>query len=303
MTEGCELNCEEVRDLLSPYLDRELTSEEMTAIAEHLESCPDCMHKSTVFGQLSRIIKHWEGIKASEENRQRLMEQVRRADAERRRGKLLPVFILVLLAAALLTGGTAALVVWLAGGGGEEGSGSEERQVLAECVHKAGRVEVVTDGARVLVRGPRALRAGQAVSCQLGAAAQLRWPARGVARTDFLLHGPAEMVLNDENTLIIEEQGRLVFHVQTGALPPRVAAGRWTVVLSGGPAVGLVELAAGGGIRVAMLKGEVRLGEGGPRIRAGTELTMDAGGALGAPRTVSDPAEFELLAPPADSAD
>ncbi len=299
MTEGRELNCEEVRELLSPYLDRELTSDEMTDIAGHLEECPDCMHKSTIFGQLSRVIKHWEGIKASEEVKAKLMDKVRRDSTRQQAKKTLPLMLLLLLAGALLLGGTAALVVWLLGQS-ENGGGGNQRTAVAECVHKANRVEVITSGAPVLVKGRRTLYKGQTLLCNLGAAAQLRWPATGKSRAAFVLRGPARLELIDAGTPKLEKQGTLVFHFEaTMADGPgfSLRAGSWTLVVPQDhrPIVGLVELKPDGGIRVAMLSGSVRLGEGGPRVKAGTEVTMDSGGTLGAPRDVTDKAAFDLL--------
>jgi len=299
MTEGRELNCDEVRELLSPYLDRELTSDEMTDIARHLEDCPECMHKSTIFGQLSRVIKHWEGIKASEEVKRKLMEKVRRDSTRQKARKTLPLMLMLLLAGALLLGGCAALVVWLLSQNGN-GGGSGERTAVAECVHKANRVEVITSGAPVPVKGRRKLYRGQTLLCNLGAAAQLRWPAEGAARAALVLRGPARLELVDSGIPRLEEQGTLVFHFEpTMSDGPgfSLKAGNWILVVpqEHRPIVGLVELRPGGGVRVAMLKGSVRLGTGGPSVKAGTEVTMDSGGTLGAPRKVTDKAAFDLL--------
>jgi anti-sigma factor (TIGR02949 family) len=295
MTEGRELDCEEVRELLSPYQDRELTPDEMTAIAEHLERCPDCMHKSTIFGQLSKIIKHWEGIKASEDAKAHLLDRVRRLSTRTQTKKTLPLLLLLILAGALVLGGAAALIPWFLSEG--EGDGPE-RTAVASCVHKDGRVEVVTDGAPVRVEGRRTLHAGQELRCNLGAAAQLTWPAGGKTRATFVLRGPAKLVLANESTLRLRHRGTLVFHLPAGGVLaelPVVLADRWKIVLPPGNAVGLVELTGEGGIRVAMLEGSVRLGEGGPRVTAGTVITMDKGGALGTPKEITDRAAFELL--------
>jgi anti-sigma factor (TIGR02949 family) len=286
------LNCEEVRELLSPYLDRELTSDEMTDIAGHLEECPDCMHKSTVFGQLSRVVKHWEGIKASEEAKRKLMEKVRRASTRQQARKTLPVMLLLLLAGALLLGATAALVVWLLDRGE---TATVTRTAVASCRHQVNRVEVVTGGAKVLITARRKLYKDQALLCNLGAAAQLRWPAGGQLRSTFVLRGPARLKLTDETTLTLETQGTLVFHTRAGGSSLRVVADRWKVVLPDAEAIGLVELTADNGIRVAMLTGSVRLGEGGPRVNSGTEVAMDSGGTLSAPKQVTDKAAFDLL--------
>jgi anti-sigma factor (TIGR02949 family) len=297
MTEGGELNCEEVRELLSPYLDRELTSDEMTSIARHLEDCPDCMHKSTVFGQLSRVIKHWEGIKASEEARHKLMEQVRRASTRTQAKKTLPLLLLAILAGALVLGGAAALVVWFLAPPAQVDP-EPDRDPVVECVHRANRVEVVVAGARVRVTGRRTIYAGQELRCNLGAAAQLNWPAAERPRAQLVLHGPASLKLVDERTLLLRSQGRLVFHLTPGgggAPPPVIRADRWKVILPSGAAVGMVELTAEGALRVAMLSGSVRLGEGGPSVTAGKEIEIDAGGAMKGPSAIRDRKAFDLL--------
>jgi anti-sigma factor (TIGR02949 family) len=110
------LNCDEVRELLSPYLDRELTGEEMTALGEHLDSCKECAAKSAIFGQLSKILNHWEGVQASNNAREHLSEQLRKINREtgqQDQSRPLSMLLLALLAGALLLGGLTALIVWL----------------------------------------------------------------------------------------------------------------------------------------------------------------------------------------------
>jgi len=290
------LDCAEVRELLSPYLDRELTVEEMTAIAEHLEDCKDCAEQSTIFGQLSRVIKHWEGIRASEETRRELVEKVRRVSTRARAKRTLPLALLALLAGALLLGGTAALVVWLLGQ--REPSG-DDRPAAAECVETAGRVEVVHGGAPVYVRGRRKLYAGQELRCNRGSAAQVEIPAAKDPRLRLVLRGPGRLRFAEGPPTLLE--GKLVFHLKAtmgdGPGYP-MKAGRWTVLLpmDHNPAVGMIELTPEGGIRVAMLEGSVQLGAKGPRVKAGTEVTMDSGGKLSPPKRIADPKAFDLLA-------
>ncbi len=293
------MDCEEARELLSPYLDRELTPEEMTAIAEHLEDCKDCAEQSTIFGQLSRIVKHWEGIRSPEETRRELVEKMRRAGTRKEGKKTLPLVLLALLAGALLLGGAAALVVWLLGRGGPSGDG---RTVAAECVQTEGRVEVVVeDGARVGVEGRRRLYAGQKLVCGRGSAAQVEIPAAKDPRLRLVLRGPGQIEINQPTPSLLE--GKLVFHLKAtmadGSGYPMKAgeAGRWTVVLprDHNPTVGMIELTPEGGIRVAMLKGSVRLGTGGLEVKAGTEVTMDSGGTLSPPGKISNPQDFDLL--------
>jgi anti-sigma factor (TIGR02949 family) len=291
------LNCQEVRELLSPYLDRELTSEEMTDIAMHLESCKACMEQSTVFGQLSRVIKHWEGIQATEEVKRRLMEQVRGAEEKRRDGRrTLPLALLALLAGALLVGGAGALLVYFMERA-PAGDPGDRRAEVAECVRTAGRAELVDGGVPVRLEAPRKLRAGQELSCTMGAAAQIEGRADAAGRRwRAVLHGPGRLQVAEGLPELLE--GRLALHpAAAGGGEGVLKVGRWAVVLPAGeaaPAV-LAELLADGGLRVAVLRGSARIGAGGPLVAAGTEVTMDAGGVLSAPKPVADPAAFALL--------
>jgi anti-sigma factor (TIGR02949 family) len=292
------LDCDEVRELLSPYLDRELTSEEMTRIAEHLESCPDCMHKSTIFGQLSKVIKHWEGIQASEEAKRKLVERVRTISTREGLRRTFPVALLALLAGALLLGGGAALAVWLLRGSGGSGGASGRGPAAAECVHKVNKAEVVVDGAPILIEGRRRIYPGQELRCNLGAAVQVRWPAEGRAVAKLVLRGPGALQITDARSFHLQS-GTLVFDV--GASPPSapagpaIRAGMWEIVLPSGGCRGLVELTPGGGVRVASLTGALRLGPGGPEVPAGRERTMQQGGALSPPKDVADKRIFDLL--------
>lgn len=289
------MDCAEVKELLSPYLDRELTVEEMTAIAEHLEDCRDCAEQSTIFGQLSRVIKHWEGIRASEETRRELVEKVRRVSTRARAKRTLPLALLALLAGALLLGGTAALVVWLLGQ--REPSG-DDRPAAAECVQTAGRVEVVQGGAPVYVRGRRKLYAGQELRCNRGSAAQVEIPAAKDPWLRLVLRGPGRLRFAEGPPTLLE--GRLIFRraatMADGQGYP-IAAGRWTVMLpmTHSETVGMIELTPEGGIRVGVLEGSVRLGAGGPEVKAGTEVTMDSGGTLSPPKKIGNPRDFDLL--------
>jgi hypothetical protein len=290
------LNCQEVRELLSPYLDRELTGQEMTDIAVHLEGCKDCMEQSTVFGQLSRVIKHWEGIQATEKIKHQLMEQVRSAEEKHRDGRrTLPLALLALLAGALLVGGAAALLVYFMERA-PRGAPDEGRPEAGECTRTEGRAELVDGGVPVRLEAPRKLRIGQEVRCSLGAAAQIEGRADAEGRRwRAVLHGPGSLLLGEGLPELVE--GRLVLHPAAGAGEQLLKVGRWTVVLPAedrATAV-LVELLADGGLRLAVQSGSARIGAGGPLVAAGTEVTMDAGGVLSAPKPVADPKIFALL--------
>ncbi|MHC4914028.1 MAG: anti-sigma factor [Planctomycetota bacterium] len=289
------MDCDEVRELLSPYLDRELTPDEMTRIAEHLESCPDCMHKSTIFGQLSKVIKHWEGIQASEEARRKLVERVRTMSTRDGLRRTFPVALLVLLAGALLIGGATALAVWVLRGTGEGGG---RGPAAVECVHKVNKAEVVVDGAPILIEGRRRIYPGQDLRCNLGAAVQIRWPAEGRAAANLVLRGPGALKVVDASSFQLES-GTLVFDVPaappSGGGGPRIRAGSWEITLPAGGCRGLAELTPGGGLRVASRTGAIRLGPGGPEVLPGKERTIESGGALSPPKDVADPRIFDML--------
>lgn len=49
------MNCSEVQDRLSAYFDGELTADEQSTVAAHLEGCSACGEELTAFGKLSEI--------------------------------------------------------------------------------------------------------------------------------------------------------------------------------------------------------------------------------------------------------
>jgi anti-sigma factor (TIGR02949 family) len=288
------VNCDEAKELLSPFLDRELTEGEMTAVAAHLEQCPHCTEHSTLFSQLSRVLKHWEGVRASEEARRALAERIRSAgapDAPSRR--TLPMAILALLAGALLAGGGGALVVYLLR---QQSDTPPPRPAVARCVATAGRVEVVTDGIPVQILGERDLFAGQELRCNLGGAAQLELPGRAQAR--LLLRGTGRLTLGGDGLRLGE--GALTFHIPAGiSPPPRFLAGRWAIEPGPDGAVALVQISGDASVRLAVLSGSARLAGGGGSagipVAGGSEVMLGAGGELQPPRQVTDPREFDLI--------
>ena len=309
------MNCEEVAELLSPYQDRELTPEEAAAIAGHLEDCPECAKRSTIFGQLSQVIKHWEGVKSSEEARRELIRKVRESDRQGGTGRKagpLATTILGFLAAGLLGAGVVALIFSLSGGDGDGKNGENgpengvKMSAAARLTAVTGRVEVVHQGAPVDVRGPREVAAGREIRCTRGSAAQVEIPAAKEPRTRLVLRGvggPGSLRLAAEGLKL--GGGRLVFHLSArsdGSLEPLAAAGSWTVMVSseGTGTVGLVELGDDGSVRLAVLGGSASLtsgpGAAGLPVKAGTQISVDAGGKLSGPDEIKDRTEFELLA-------
>ena len=291
------MDCEEVRDLLSPYLDRELTGDEMTSIARHLENCPDCMNKSTIFSQLSRIIQHWEGIKASEDAKAALARKIRDASSGTERRRPFPVAVLLLLAGALFIGGGAALLVWMM-----QGRSGGEYPAAVSCERVAGRVEIIDAGGNgnLEAKAGRRLSAGQKLRCRLGSAVQLVLP--GAGRTRFVLRGPGTLEIGKDSVRL--EAGRLTFHYRelpADAVRAVIRAGSFSV-RPRGLTVGLTSISGDGTVRLAVKEGEARLlsssGTGGISVKAGYEISIRPGGGLSAPVKISAGEEFGLLGSP-----
>src|SRR5205809_621231 len=60
-----EITCEECRDLLSEYVDREISDSERASVEYHIKTCTRCSTESTRVTGLKKIAQHWEGVKGS----------------------------------------------------------------------------------------------------------------------------------------------------------------------------------------------------------------------------------------------
>lgn len=313
------MNCQEVTELLSAYQDRELAPEEMTAIAEHLEHCPACSSRSSLMANLSQVLRHWEGVRATEQLRAAVIERARTSGGGPRGSAAGPGarLFLAVLAAVLLAGGLAALAVWWhladrGGSGAGTGSAPGERApappaAVGTCLETAGRVEFSRPGSPpVEVRGRCPVLPRQLVKCWNGSAAQVELaPAQpGAAAAEVMLKGPGEMRFLPEGLRL--ESGTLVFRVPAGAALGVDLAGRWRLAASaGGPsaasgAAGLVSLSPlDGRLRLAVLTGGAELagprGQGRLTVAAGQEIRIEPDGRIGPPQPVGDPAEFRML--------
>ena len=293
------MNCEEVKELLSAFQDRELSVEEMTGIQEHLQDCADCAAKSNVITNLSRIVKHWEGVKASETARRKLLDKA--VSGQLSPGRSVSpalLWILGMLTAALLGGGIVALGYWYANRGGpvEGARGGRGPAPLAACVAVEGRVELVQPGGeRLDVRGRRDLSAGQEIFCDSGSAAQIELTA-GKSPALVVLRGSGSLrILRGE---VMLKGGTLVFRVPPGA-SLTAAVGSWKVEVSGGT-TGLAERKSDGGVRLAVLGGGARLtsgGDGGLSVGPGREIVAHVDGRVDGPRELSDAGAFDMLKP------
>lgn len=67
------INCGDCEKALYPYLDRELTDEDVVAVRGHLEACGGCMHLYEFEESLRRLVRvRCQEQGASEEFRQRI---------------------------------------------------------------------------------------------------------------------------------------------------------------------------------------------------------------------------------------
>ncbi len=71
-----EITCEECRELLSEYVDREIAPEIRASIERHLTECTRCVTESTRLQGLKNIVRHWDGVKGSGRFRATVMQQM-----------------------------------------------------------------------------------------------------------------------------------------------------------------------------------------------------------------------------------
>jgi len=70
-----ELSCDACRELLSDYVDRELTPEEFSSVEHHLSTCQKCATESTRLQGLKNLLKNWDGVKGSSKFRDSIMQK------------------------------------------------------------------------------------------------------------------------------------------------------------------------------------------------------------------------------------
>jgi anti-sigma factor RsiW len=80
------LKCQDCEELLHPYLDGELDAARRSAVDEHLQSCAACREELKQLQMLRRVLQNPElRYGASETLRQRLLNELKKADARERR--------------------------------------------------------------------------------------------------------------------------------------------------------------------------------------------------------------------------
>ncbi len=74
------LNCKKTIELLYPYLDRELSAQELEEIQEHLDMCPPCArHFALESGMLRIVSKACKSVQAPAALRARVMSTCMKA--------------------------------------------------------------------------------------------------------------------------------------------------------------------------------------------------------------------------------
>jgi anti-sigma factor RsiW len=73
-TQPMELDCDKCRELLSGYVDHELSVDEIGAVERHLANCPRCATESTHLVGLKNIVQHWDGIRGTEEFHEEVLQ-------------------------------------------------------------------------------------------------------------------------------------------------------------------------------------------------------------------------------------
>jgi hypothetical protein len=56
VSSGAKMKCEDVKGLLSPYLDGAVTGTEMQSLQEHVEGCPACMREYRLLRQTQQLL-------------------------------------------------------------------------------------------------------------------------------------------------------------------------------------------------------------------------------------------------------
>ncbi len=66
------MNCEQVKELLSAYLDNALAPEERRSVATHLEACPECSEMLADFRRFDALLSRMPRINPDASLRERI---------------------------------------------------------------------------------------------------------------------------------------------------------------------------------------------------------------------------------------
>jgi len=71
-----DISCEQCRELLSDYVDRELSESERVSVERHISSCAKCGTESVRLNGLKKVVQHWDGVKGSGEFRKSVVDKM-----------------------------------------------------------------------------------------------------------------------------------------------------------------------------------------------------------------------------------
>ena len=71
-----EISCEQCRELLSDYVDREISEAQQSLVELHLKSCLKCGTESSRLMGLKQIVQHWDGVQGSSQFHKSVMEKM-----------------------------------------------------------------------------------------------------------------------------------------------------------------------------------------------------------------------------------
>ena len=104
---GYSLRCEQVKPLLSAYLDRELPIWKIGLIRFHLRRCPECARQVAELQRTSLALRAWGEVRAPAEMRDKIMRRIQRfaarSEASRARWKFRIMKVMAPLTALLIT--------------------------------------------------------------------------------------------------------------------------------------------------------------------------------------------------------
>ena len=70
-----DLTCEQCRELLSGYVDRELSPNERSSVENHVRTCTVCAQETTCVKGLKSLVENWEGVKGNTKFHDRVMQE------------------------------------------------------------------------------------------------------------------------------------------------------------------------------------------------------------------------------------
>jgi hypothetical protein len=119
------MNCNEVRELLSPMTDREVSKDDLKLIEEHLNTCQDCAFQSTMMVGMKNLLRQWDGLKPTEVFHTRVLDRVKSEPPPSALSRLSPGIVGSIVAAVAAVG--LGVVFVLTGGKVPPGTQAQKR--------------------------------------------------------------------------------------------------------------------------------------------------------------------------------